>query len=412
MKILMLAARNLFRNTRRTLITLMAITFGLAMIHFTINLQTGQYHEMITKGISTLAGHVVVSAAGYRDDPDPDRVLTGADAVAEALATALPDAIIAPRIFLGGLLNSPTSSVGVALTGLDPEAEAKVQDIVDKIREGRWLDDDVHGIVIGEKMAESLSVGLGDKLVYMGQHGDATEMTSQLFRVRGIFRTGSAELDGFAAFSNLEAARSLFGAGDIAHMVTVHLPEASGTAAALELARTALADTPGIEILSWRQALPEITAMIQLDRASGDVVLIILGIIVSMGVLNTVLMSALERTREFGVMMAIGMKPLQLARVILLEGMVLGILGSLLGIGAGLLLTWPAIAWGIDYSEYLGGESVDSGGVVVSTIFFARINPLRMGIYTLGAVVFTTLAALYPAIHVARLRPVDAMKHV
>lgn len=412
MKILMLAARNLFRNTRRTVITLMAITFGLAMIHFTVNLQTGQYHEMITQGISTLAGHVVVQAEGYQDERDPDLVVTGADAVAQALATELPDAIIAPRIFLGGLLNSPTNSVGVALTGLDPQAEAQVQNIVGKVRQGTWLDDDVQGIVIGEEMAESLSVELGDKLVYMGQHGDATEMTSQLFRVKGIFRTGSAELDGFVAFSTLQAARRLYGSGDIAHMVTVHLPNPDRATEATALARAALADTQGIEVLSWRQALPEITAMIQLDRASGDVMLIILGIIVAMGVLNTVLMSALERTREFGVMLAIGMKPPQLARVILLEGVVLGLLGSLLGIGAGLLLTWPAIVWGIDYSEYLGGESVDSGGVVVSSIFYSKINPLRMGLYTLGAIVFTTLAALYPAIHVARLRPVDAMKHV
>ncbi|MBX2796365.1 MAG: FtsX-like permease family protein [Myxococcales bacterium] len=413
MKLLSLAARNLARNMRRTVITLAAIAFGLSMIHLMINLQTGQYRDMITAGISTLAGHVVVQAEGYQEEKDADLVVTDADAVTEMFSTTFPDAVVAPRMFIGGLLNSPTNSVGVALSGGIPSAESAVQDLDDKVKEGTWLeDDDPRGLLIGAGLAKSLGVGVGDKVVYMGQHGDAEDMTSKLFRVKGIFKTGAAELDGFVALAHLDATRELYGAGDVAHQVTLHLPDPDTSDAATATSKEGLAGRDGIEVLSWQEAIPEIGAMIELDRSSGDIFLTILGLIVTMGVLNTVLMSALERTREFGVMLAIGMRPVQIARVILLEGALLGVLGALLGLVGGLLISYPLVVYGLDYTEYLGGESFESGGVVVSAIMKGEINPVRMMSYTVGAVVFTTLAAIYPAIHVARLKPVDAMRHV
>src|SRR5688572_2068012 len=204
-----LAVRNLTRNLRRTTITVLAVAFGLTMIHLAITLATGQYAEMIRVGVSTLAGHVVVQAEGYEKKQDSDIVVERASEVASAIAGRFPDAVVAPRLSLGGLLVSPTSSVGVGLMGLDGAAEAKVQEVDDHVAEGTWLDGDGRGIVIGRKLADTLAVGLGDKVVYMGQHGGATEVQSRLFRVKGIFSSGSTELDAFVAFADLPAAQEV-----------------------------------------------------------------------------------------------------------------------------------------------------------------------------------------------------------
>jgi len=407
-----LAVRNLGRNLRRTLITLAAIAFGLMTIHFTITLQNGSYEEMLSQGVSTLAGHVVVQAPGYQEDKDPDRLVEDADDVGTTLAEAFPDATIATRLRLGGLLTSPTSSVAGALNGVEPAAEAAVQSLDDKLVEGTWLDvEDDRGILVGEAMAETLSVTLGDKVVFMGQFGDSDDVQSRLFRVKGIFRTGTAEMDGFLALANLSAARELFGGRDVAHQVTVHLEDPRRAFEATDEAR-ALFPGESLDVRSWREAIPELWGLIEVDRQSGDVMLVILGLIVTMGVLNTVLMSALERTREFGVMMALGLKPARLATLILAEGLALGVFGALLGLIAGVAASWPLVVYGIDYSSMLGSEAFETGGIAISTMLHGKFAFDRMAAFSVGAVVFTTLAAVYPAVHVARLEPVAAMRHV
>jgi len=409
MKIFKLALRNLFRNTRRTALTLAAIAVGLSLMLFTVNLQHGSYETMIRVGISSMAGHVVVQAEGYQDDKEPTLLVTDASAVVESLQASHPAAVVAPRIFLGGLLMSAGSSVGAAITGMDPQAEAQVQDLHEKLTDGEWLGDDDREILIGSDMAESLEVELGDKLVYMGQHG-SDEVLSRLFRVRGIVRTGSAQLDGRLAITHLSAAQELLGGGDVANMVTLHLDDPDQAFEAASQLEAALA-RPELDVRHWKDALPELFAIIQVDRSSGDVMLAIIGLIVAFGVLNTMMMSVLERTREFGVMLSLGMKPRQIAWLVLLEGLVLGLLGALGGLLLGLCFSWPIVEYGLDYAELMGSETMESGGIVMDTLVFGAWDPVRMGLYFAGAVIFCVCAAIYPAWSISKLRPVQALRH-
>jgi putative ABC transport system permease protein len=410
--LLKLAVRNLFRNTGRTLITLAAIAFGLALVHMLITLQTGSYAEMLRQGVSTLAGHVVVEPVGFHETPDEDSVVKNAGEIVRRLSERFPDAVVAPRLTVGGLLTSARGSVGVALTGFDPKAEATIQELDDRVRAGTWLTGDDRGILLGIELAESLGVGVGDKVVYLGQHGDQKEMASRLFRVEGVFRTGGAEIDGFTAFAPLSAVQEVFGTPDVARQITLHLPDADRSEEATEETRALLADRTDVEVLHWREALSDLWALIQVDRFSGDISLGILGIIVAMGVLNTVWMSALERTREFGVLLSLGLKPGRLASLVLLEGATIGVLGAVVGAVVGLLLSWPLVVYGLDYSSMMGSDTMDAAGLTLSTLMYGRIDPVRMVNYTIVAVFFTTLAAAYPAFYVSRLRPVDAMHHV
>jgi ABC-type lipoprotein release transport system permease subunit len=409
MRLAKLAIRNLFRNLRRTLITVSAIGTGLALVMLMVGLQTGSYADMLRVAVSTMAGHVVVQADGWQEERETEQLLPEAAEVTQQLEAAFPGATVTPRLYLGGLVTSPYNSAGVMLRGVVPSAEAAVDTLDDKIVKGEWLpDDDDKGIVIGAKLAESLQVAPGDKVVYMGQTEDQDEMVSRMFRVRGVFRSGGVELDSMVVLVTLGAAQALIEKSDVAHQVALHIPDPENSPQAQQRVAS-LVGGPGVDVLEWPDALPELVHFIDLDRVSGDVMMAVMGLIVAMGVLNTVLMSVLERTKEFGVLMAIGMRPRRLAWLVLLESFFLGVFGAIAGLMLGVLLVWYLVTYGIDYSAYMG-ESLEIEGLVLSTHMFGGWDFERMGAYVVGTIFVTVLAGVYPALHLSRLEPVEALR--
>ncbi len=411
MRLFKLALRNLSRNTRRTVLTVAAIAFGLAMMMFVVNFQNGSYSMMIREGVSSMAGHVVVQAEGYQDDKEVTLLVEGSGDVAAKISAEFPDAVVAPRITMGGLLTSTTTSTGVGLSGLVPEAEIQIQKLHEKVVEGSWFEDDDREILIGGVMADSLDVGLGDKLVFMGQNG-TDEVQSRMFRVKGIFRTGADSVDGRLALVHLSAAQELLDRGDVAHMVTLHLDDPSQSEDAADRVEAMLA-SQDLDVRSWREAMPELAAMIEVDRQSGDVMMAIIGLIVAFGVLNTLLMSVLERTREFGVMLSLGMKPRQVARLVLNEGVVLGCIGAFAGLALGLLFSCYAVYVGIDIANYSSSESgvMEMEGIVMGGVMKGDWDVKRMAFYFFSAILFCLIAAVYPAWAISKLQPVQAMRH-
>ncbi len=408
---LVLALRNLWRNKLRTGITLAAISGGLTLIMVGNNLNHGMYQDMIKKGISTIAGHVVVQPEGWQDDPDAvERTVPDAAAVAEEVAAAWPGATVVQRTFFGGLLTSPTSSAGVGITAIQPDVETEVSEWHTKVAEGEWLEPgDTRGILIGAKLAETLDVKLGKKLVLMGQGKE--EVVSQLFRVRGILETGSAQADGILAITTLEAAQQFLGQPGGASQISVHLEASDDSEAALAAVQSAVGSTAGLEILGWKEAVAEIYEFTQTDRRTNNSFMFIIGIIVAFGIVNTILMSVMERIREFGVMLALGTPPLKLRSMILTEGLLIGILGAGIGLLFGSAITSYLVTEGIDYSEMMG-ESFDMAGVSISTVIKAQWDWFSMSIYCAVAVLLSVLSTVYPAWKAGALRPASAMRHV
>lgn len=408
--LLKLAFRNLLRNRRRTLITASAITFGMALMIWTNQLGYGMYQEMMRVGISTAAGHVVVQRDGYQADPDPLDVVAGADAVQASLQAAFPEATVLQRSRLQGLLMTSANTVGIGVMAVQPGPETAVTDWHQKLVEGEWLDDDDdRGILLGAQLKDRLEADIGDKVVLMGQGKD--EVTSRLFRVRGVFRTGAAELDAFTAIVGLGAAQQFLEMPDAANQVSVHLRDIRATEAALLTARDRVG-ADGVEVLGWAEAMPEMVEFIRTDRGGNVVMMGILGIIVAIGVLNTILMSVMERMREFGVMLALGTPPSSLATVIMLEGLLLAVFSVGAGVLFGMVGTWPLVEYGLDYSEMMGGETMETAGVVIQTQIHSAWDPFGTTAYALGGLVLTTLSAVYPAWRASRLEPVAAMHHV
>ena len=402
-----LAYRNIRTNIRRSIITVLAIAVGLMVLMLSGTLRTGQYDQMINSSVSQLAGHVVVQQKGFQEEREAELLLEGHSVLRSQLKERFPQATITTRSFLGGLLTSTSGPSFVALTAIDPTPELEITEFKDNIVDGEWLDDNLKGILIGKNMAETLNAELGDKLVFTTSIDG--EMSAQLFRVRGIFRTGVEEVDSFTGYIHYKAAEKLFDKKDVAHQLALHFPLVEQSAQAT-LDTKALIASDKLEILSWQEALPEIVAMVDMDQVSNEVINMILFFIVAMGILNTMLMSVLERTQQFGVMLAIGMKANELIKLILAEAFVLGILGSLLGLVLGLAVSYPLVEYGLDLSASMGdGYSV--AGAVTSTIMYGKYNWGLYVVYVSIALVFTVLSAIYPAWKLRKLKAIDAMRH-
>ncbi len=408
--LLKMAFRNLRRNLRRTLITMAAISGGLALMLFQDAMGNGSYQEFIRVGVSTMAGHVVVQAEGYLDDPEMENRLADADAIESTLEREFPDARVVQRAMVAGLLQSPRNAAGVGVSGIEPSEEREVSDWHEKLVEGEWLSDNPRDIILGTALAETLEVEPGDKVVLMAQGPD--EVTSRLFRVKGLMRTGATEADGAFAIAHIDALTELMEAPGSAHQVSVHLSDPSRSDAATAQARRALSSTDGLEILSWQEALPDVVAFIRMDQQSGRVGLLVIGLIVAMGVLNTVLMSVMERIRELGVMLALGVSPRNVASLVVLEGVVLGFLSAVVGAALGLAVILPTSRSGLDFGAMMGSEIMEVEGVAISSVIYPTPNWPALITFCVIAWVFTVLSSLWPAVHAARLQPVDAMRHI
>ena len=406
--LLKLAFRNIQRNFRRSLITVLAIAVGLSVLILSLTLRTGQYKQMIDSGVSQIAGHVVVQDPAWQVERKAEQVVDGQAALVKVLSERFPSAVITSRSFFGGLLASSSGPTFASLVAFEPETEAKISDFKEMLVEGEWINDS-KGVLIGASLAEKLDVSLGDKLVFTGQFG--AEMSSKLFRVTGIFKTGVDEMDSFTAFVHIEAAQELMQKPDSVHQLALHFDNVKigerNVGAIREIVTNA---SPESAVLPWQEALPEIVKMVEIDVMSNEVINAVLLIIVGMGVLNTMLMSVLERIREFGVLLALGLTPGKLARLVLMEGMVLGVIGAVVGLLLGTAISYPMITHGIDLSAQMGTNS-DVAGAVVSSVMKGIYDWPRMGLYALLVIVLSVLSAIYPALKLMSMKPVEAMRH-
>ena len=407
--LLQLAFRNLRRNLRRTLITSAAVGVGMVVLILSNTLRAGQYDDMIDSSVSQLAGHVVVQHPDYQKEQETDLVVNEQGAIVSALKKALPDATITSRIRLGGILASSSSPTVIGLTAVNPQSEDVVSDLPDKLVSGTWVLDDTKSIVIGQNMADLLQVDLGDRLVFTTSVDG--EMNSHLYRLSGVFRTGAEEVDAFTGYVSLSSVADILGQENTSNQVAVHLQSADETSAALPTVQRVVADTTSQELAvqPWEEVLPDVVAMIQVDQVSNEMISISLMFIVAMGILNTMLMNVLERSKEFGVLMAIGFKRGSLFKLILLEASLIGTFGGVVGAILGMAASYPLVANGLDLTSMMG-EGVTISGAVTSTVIYGRYDANWILGYILLSVLCAVLSALYPAWKVQKLTPVDAMR--
>ncbi len=405
---LRMAWRNLWRHGRRTWLTVGAMIFSNSLLVFSISLQFGSYDMMIDNTLQAYSGHLQLQHPRYLDEPRMRYAVADAEATAQRWRERLGLASISARASGFALASSKQRSYGIQVLGVDARHEPLVSTLPGLVKQGRYLEPGRREeIVIGAALARNLQVGLGDELTFLGSGFDDS-FAAGVVNIVGIFESGIADLDRSMAQVNLGYFQDAFAMGSHGHSIVLRAPRIDDVAA-LQQAIQALPGNPEDSVLrDWDELQPGLRQAIQADMTSAWFMYIVLIVLVAFSVLNTQLMSVLERTREFGVMMALGLKPQRLARLVLLETSLMTGLGLVLGIGVGFLVTWYLSVAGFSYPGM--AEMADKFNLPER--MYPAISVLSL---TLGPAVVAAgclLAALYPALRLYRLLPIEAMRAV
>ncbi len=403
--ILKIAWRSIWRNRRRTLISMSAVGIGLLLVIFYSGLLGGVLLDAKQQLDNVGMGHVEITAPGWRTHrsaaeslPDPDALLARLDLP--------PGSEVGWRVVARGLVSSARGSEGVELQGVDWDREERVAAYLRDLRQGQRPDaGDDRGILIGEKLAERLKVKLGARLRVVVQRADG-ELGAELYRVRGIFHSLSPAISERRVLVGAGSARRLLGIGDVAHQVVIQLDRAAEADALAARLREQLG--PGYEVRSYGDLLPLLRTMERLsDKIVWMVACFVYGL-VGLGILNTLLMSVMERTREFGVLRAIGTRPGRVVAQVFGESFWIATISVLLGLATGLLLTWYGSHHALmDIGGANGG--IEYGGTVLRSSVRTRFS-VDTALQAAGLVYLMALVvALYPAWKVARLPPARAL---
>jgi len=402
--VLRLAWRNLWRHARRTWLTIGAMVFSNTLLVFMISFQFSMYGLMIDNTLMVFSGHMQVQAPGYKDDQKMRQVVPEVQPLADRLRRELDSDTVAARGWAFGLASSEERSYGIGIYGVEPEFENNVSNIPGLVKDGRYLQrGDGMEIVIGTMLARNLRAGVGDELTLLGSGLDGS-FAAAVVTIVGIFDSGVKEIDRNIAEMPLAAFQDVFYMDGAGHQVVILAPTLNEGPAVQEQVASTLPD--GLVVHDWTVLQPGLKQAIQADMSSAFFMYGILVILVAFSVLNTQLMSVLERTHEFGVVMALGMKPGRLGRLVMLETALMGLIGFLMGAAAGALLTYWFSVNGLSYP---GMEEMAANFNLPGRVY-PQVSLLKTVFGPAVVFVFTLLAAAYPAWRLRRLHPVEAMR--
>ena len=404
--VLRLAWRNIWRQRRRTWLTTGAMVFSNTLLVFMISLQFGFYGLMIDNTLKIFSGHMQIQAPGYKDDQKIRQVVPDVVPLASELRDVFGTDTIAARGWAFGLASSEERSYGVGIFGVEPEFEPQVSSIPGLIKEGRFLDDnEATDIVIGSVLARNLRVRIGDELTLLGSGRDGS-FAAAVVNVVGIFESGVPDIDRNIAQLPLGLFQDVFYMEGAGHQVVVNAANLGEAELLQQQVAGELPPGEDLVVHDWDALQPGLKQAIQADMSSAFFMYGILVILVAFSVLNTQLMSVLERTHEFGIVMALGLKPGRLGRLVMLETAMMGMLGLVLGAIAGAIVT----SWFMVNGLSIPGMEEMSAKFNLPPRLYPQVNIWSTLIGPVVVFVFTLLAAVYPALRLRRLHPVEAMR--
>lgn len=404
MLLLKLAFLNIGRNPRRSMITILAVGVGLAALIFLWGFSDGTNEQMRENVIRLLTGHIQIHAPQYKNSLSPELTLPDREFLTQKLMAARNLVAFSERVKCEALIGTSEKSRGVVLTGIDPDRETKVTDLNKYIKEGGFLN--VGGkreIIIGDRLAEKVELNVGDKVVVMTQAMDGT-LAGFSYYVKGIFHTGSQTLDEVSAYISLSSAQELLGLEGETHEMVIRLDQRKTISSFLKELKTSL-PSGAYDISTWDEIVPEVEQWAKWSEAIIRTILMAVMIVIGVSIMNTVLMSVFERTRELGVMMAIGTSPGQVIRLILLETFILELFGIALGLILGCLVTMYFAQVGIAFPELERAFSRS----YMSTVTYTRIEPFHVFQSIITLVALTSFIGLYPAWKAGRMEPIKAI---
>jgi putative ABC transport system permease protein len=405
---LRLAWRNIWRYRRRTLIVVLAIALGLALMMWYDGLIAGFDQAIYGNAIKVLGGNIQVYAEGYHSKTNSNALLPLADdqAVVKA-ALAQPQVLAATRrITTGGLATSREGAFGVEITGIEPEAEKDVNLAAQHIIAGRYLtSNDADMMLVGKGLADAMGIQVGDRIALVGQATHA-QTRQRTMTVAGIFDLGMPDLEKRTIYVSLGEAQDLYGLTGQTTEVAIVLKQLGEEGVVIAKLKPIL---PGYEINSWETNFPELEATINTKSGVMNIFGVIMVLIAAIGILNMLLMAVYERTREIGLLGAMGLKPRQISFLFILEGTLIGLVGVVVGIILGLLINGLFKQVGLDFTQY---ASLTSYMALISGRVYPTWGVDKLLWRALTVAIISALAAFYPAHEASQREPADALHYV
>lgn len=401
--------RNLRRHLGRSLVQIATVALSLLLAGFMVNLAEGSYVKMIDEGVRIGSGHLAWYQREYLTERKTAMVFDPAAPQARLAGDPRVSGVF-PRLHLPSLARSAHDNRGVLLLGIDFPAEIGHSPLLEarRLTGGRIPLGQPGLVLMGDRLAQDLRLAVGRKFVVMFPDREG-EIVSKAFRVGGTFKTGVSQIDRGTILVDRETLAEAFKSPGLVHELAVRLRDRGSLEAMLaEYAVVSGAD-PASRLFPWQEAMPEINDAIRMDRAQGRFIILILYLIVGIGTANTLLMGIMERTREFGLMRALGLSSVHIRVMVAMEAFVAGSIGIALGMVLTWLLTWHYGVAGIDFTALIG-DSTEIAGILFEPV----INPVwtgpRMLILTIGMLTLVMLASLYPARQALKIKPAEAMR--
>ncbi len=399
-----LAWRNLLRNRRRSLIAGTAIGVGLASLIFSDALVIGMERNMVASATSTFLGQGEIHRSGFRLTQQADLTIDHLDYVVANLARETSVRCFTLRALSFAMVSSSADVSSIELVGIDPATEREMSEIDNAIVDGNYFSgNNARDIVIGSKLAERLSVRVGDRIVVTVSQVRSGALSQELFLVSGIYRLGIPEMDRGMAFISLPVAQTMLGIGAQVHEIALLFTDPKYGSDA-QLPFWAKYSRFGNEAVGWPTLLPQVEAAFAISRFSIYLVGLILFALVALGIVNTLFMSLHERMFEFGVLLAVGTRPAAIARMIVYEAGALAVVSCVLGSILGLLVTLILSHVGINYT------GIEFVGVTIRKLLYPVLDVRQFIEYPFWVFIFTALTGMYPALYAARLNPSRAMR--
>lgn len=398
-----IAWRNVWRSRRRSGILVASITFGICAGLLEMAIMNGMAAQQVNAAVRTRLSHLQVHAAGFRNHEDVGLFLPGGDSVLAVVRGTPGVEAAAGRAVLDAMAASATTARGVRVLGVDPAAERRVTDLPSRVVDGTWFGTPRrNAAVIGERLAHRLGVRMGQKIVVTAQGADGA-VGAGAFRIVGLYRTASSDFDETAVFVQRADLARTFALDGRLYEIAVRVRGMDDIDPVAARLRGLL---PGLDVATWRTLAPEVALTREWTGEMNGIFLFVILVALVFGTTNTMLMGVLERTRELGVLLALGMRPARVFGMILLETVLLSLVGGL----AGTALAAAAIAalarTGIDLSVVASGLAALGMDRVIHPLLPGSSYPGVVALVAFTAVV----ASLYPGWKAVRLDPVAAMR--
>ena len=400
-----MAWRNIWRNRRRTLITMASIIMAVLLSSVMSSMQEGQYDQMIENTVGSFSGHIQIQAPYYFDEPSIDHSLEMTSELQKTLENDPAIEAIIPRIDSYALAGGLQKTKAGMVVGIDVEAEKLLSKPHEKVIEGNYFtSNNEHGVLVAQGLADFLNVGVGDSLVLIsaGYHGMSA---ADLIHITGILQFGITDMNNSLIYLPLETAQHFYAAdGRLTSIALLTNNPAKVSQIAAHI-KTELPEE--LEVLDWKELVPELVQAIQADRGSGRIILMVLYMVVGFGILGTILMMTAERKFEFGVLIAIGTPKIRIAGMLILEMIMLTFFGTI----AGMILSLPVMYfYHFNPMEFTGQAAAAIEEYGMEPFIRFSVDPEILLLQGAVIAIITLLISLYPLFHTRNINPVEAMR--